>query len=341
MQFALDLPGGYHSRVVRTDLAAAFKTVGSQQLTIVDGGLPERWRSGIEGPQLILPPGESCKEISVLDAVLRGALALGLTRDTRFLVVGGGAATDLGAFAASIYLRGVPLILVPTTLLAMVDAAVGGKTAIDFGGFKNIVGSFYPATEVRIVPAFVNTLSEREYRSGLAEVIKAAMLADTRLFEILESEASAVLNRDESVVAECIERAIAVKVQVVQADFYERGERAFLNLGHTFAHALEAVSGLGQWSHGEAVAWGTVRALHAGLALGITARSYVDRAEALFQRYGYRLTAPDVDPMALIAAMQKDKKRTSGGLSFVLQADLGETLRAPVAETVLRDILEA
>jgi len=162
----------------------------------------------------------------------------------------------------------------------MVDAAIGGKTGVNFGAFKNLVGTFYPAREIRICLDFLVTLPEAEYRSGLAEVIKAAMLGDARLFELLESEPDAVRNRDPSVTEELVRRAVSVKAVHVREDLTEQGIRSHLNLGHTFAHALESVAGFGAVAHGDAVAWGIVQALRLGSALGITDPDYRERSEA-------------------------------------------------------------
>lgn len=337
----LSLPGNQSTRVVRLGPQTAFQTPHSHGLYIVDGGLPTQWRGALPEPRVYVPAGELSKDMRVVEAVLEAALEHGLTRSAVLVGVGGGALTDTVACAASLYMRGVRTVLIPTTLLAMVDASIGGKTAVDFGGYKNLVGTFYPAAEVRIVPEFVSTLSEREYRSGLAEVIKAAMLADAELFRLLETRRAAVLARDAEVVEELIERAVAVKAAIVQEDFYEHGRRAFLNLGHTFAHALETVGGLGRWSHGEAVAWGITRALQAGVAVGVTDADYAKRVTQMLNAYGYQTAPVALDPDLLIAAMNKDKKRTPEGLPFVLQREMLQTVRHTLPEMTLRAILTA
>jgi 3-dehydroquinate synthase len=295
--------------------------------------------AGAPIPRIVIPAGERCKQRDVLFALLDRFADAELTRSSCVLAVGGGAVTDVVAFAASVYLRGIDVVLAPTSLLAMVDAAVGGKTGIDYGGYKNIVGSFYPAREVRICPHLLQTLPEREYRSGLAEVLKAAFLGDAELLDLLERSADAVLARDNDVLREMIARAVAVKAAVVGADFTEQGERAFLNLGHTFGHAVESVLGLGQWTHGEAVAWGIARAMHAGLTQGMTDRAWAHRVIALLERYGYNVGPAPVSARAIVDAMQRDKKRTSDGLRFVLQRGPQQTcLETLVPETII-DIL--
>lgn len=290
---------------------------------------------------VVIPGGERAKQLAIWQAVLASCTGAGLTRQSRVIGVGGGAVTDVVALAASTYLRGVRLVLVPTTLLAMVDAAIGGKTGVNFSGRKNIVGTFYPAEDVRICPELVSTLSDKEYRSGLAEVIKAGLLGDSELVRILESQVPAVTGRDPGVVREMIRRAIRVKADVVNGDFKETGRRAILNLGHTFAHALEAVVGLGEWTHGAAVAWGIAQAVAAGIAIGITEPDYGDRVVELLKRYDYVVDGVAASPDALIEAMGADKKRTETAIRFVLQRRLGETSLEAIPLGLVRNILES
>lgn len=289
----------------------------------------------------VLPPGEQAKQWVVLEALLRAFTERELTRSSHIAAVGGGAVTDLGAFAAGVYMRGIDVTLVPTTLLAMVDAAIGGKSGIDFVGYKNLVGTFHPADHVLIVPEFLDTLGEREYLSGLAEAIKAAMLGDDELFALFEHASERVLARDRETLRGVIARAVAVKAAVVNRDFTERGERAYLNLGHTFGHALEAVLGLGVATHGEAVAWGIGRALVLGERLGITDPRWAHRARALLIRYGYEIDIAGIDARAIVAAMRKDKKRRSGALVFVLQRGVGDTIVEEVEEREVIAVLES
>lgn len=293
----------------------------------------------LAGPRVVLPSGESAKQWDSVSRILEHALESGIGRDGRIIGVGGGVICDIAAFAGSIYLRGVAVTLVPTTLLAMVDAAFGGKTGINYGGYKNMVGTFYPATDLLVAPSAVASLPEREYHSGLAEAIKSAMLGDAVLFELFEREPETVMKREPRVVRTMVERSLAIKASVVERDFTERGIRAWLNLGHTFAHALESVVGLGAWSHGEAVAWGMGCALDLGVRLGMTDRAYAARATALLERYGFRLRADGVAVGGLLQAMQYDKKVQSGAVRFVLQRDLGvtEVVTAPpdAVQTVL------
>lgn len=288
----------------------------------------------------VLSPGEKSKDWPNVERILNAAFALGMARDGQFIGVGGGVITDLTGFAASIFMRGCDLVLVPTTLLAMVDAAFGGKTGINFAGLKNMVGSFLPAREVRISTEFVRTLSEREYYSGLAEVIKSAALDDSNLLDILEGHVADIRNRKDSVLQELVFRSIGVKGRIVEADLREQGIRAHLNLGHTFAHALESVAGFGAWSHGEAVAWGILRALDLGVRLGITPEAYATRIAKLISTYGFR-TLAEADTDALLNAMRQDKKKKDGKLRFIVQAGLCDTRIVEAEDAIVREVLDS
>ncbi len=289
--------------------------------------------------RVVLPAGEAGKSWPAVEQILRHALKKGYDRNASFAAVGGGVVCDVAAFASSLYLRGVDTVLIPSTLLAMVDAAIGGKTGINFAGYKNMVGTFHLASQVRVAPELVETLPSREYLSGLAEVIKTAMLGDRALVKLLEDDVEAVLKREPAEVEELVRRSVQVKASVVQDDYLERGNRAFLNLGHTFAHALEAVAGFGEWTHGEAVAWGVARALALGQRVGVTGDEYAERVVTLLRRYGYRTEPGIADPDRLLSAMQKDKKRVGGSVRFVLSRNIGDTVVMPVAESDVRAVL--
>ena len=270
-----------------------------------------------------LPAGEASKRWESVDTVLRRCAEAGMARDGTLAGVGGGVVCDVAAFAASLYMRGCRLVLVPTTLLAMVDASLGGKTGIDFLGYKNLVGTFYPAHRLVIAPAALEGLPDREYRSGLAEVIKTAIIGDPPLLDLLERERQRVMARDADIVVEMIRRSLAVKGRIVQEDPREKGVRAFLNLGHTFGHALEAATGFDGWTHGEAVAWGMGRAVAAGVRLGLTDADFARRVRALLQAYGYRLEA-DVSYETLRPAFGLDKKRAGGVTRLVIPCAPGD-----------------
>lgn len=328
--------GGSESRIL---LLEDGDTLPPADLFVADTNTHKLSKTPHAAPVVVVPPGESCKSMAVITQALEECTRAGLRRDSVITGIGGGAVTDFTAFLASLYLRGVPVTLVPTTLLAMVDAAIGGKTGVDFLGYKNMVGSFYPAQEVLIMPALLETLPDREFRSGLAEVIKAGMLGDEHLFSILEEQSAKVLNKDSEIIREVIERAIRVKCEVVAEDFRESGRRAFLNLGHTFGHALEASLGFGVWTHGEAVAWGIARALEAGVALGITDAPWHTRVLALLQRYNYPVEQFPASREEITAAMYQDKKRRAQGIPFVLQRGPQDTLLQPLPQDVLDSVL--
>jgi len=288
---------------------------------------------------IIIQSGEQNKNWPGVETILKRALEMGLARDSCFTGVGGGIICDMTAFAASLYMRGCRLELVPTTLLAMVDAGIGGKTGINFGGYKNMVGSFYPAEKVHIFPAVLGSLPDKEYRTGLAEVIKTAMLGDRELYEMLQREQGRIESRDESVLREMILRCIAVKGRIVEQDLREAGTRAFLNLGHTFAHALEAEQKLKGWTHGEAVAWGMAKAMDLGVSTGTTSPKYAESVLNLLGSYGFRTTVKGIDPDSLIEAMGKDKKKRMGRLRVVLQKDLGKTVVVEADRAELKKII--
>jgi 3-dehydroquinate synthase len=258
-----------------------------------------------------------------VNAVLTRCTEHSLGRDATIAGVGGGVICDITALAASLYMRGCRLVLVPTTLLAMVDASLGGKTGIDFLGYKNLVGTFYPAHRIVIAPGAVRSLPDREYLSGLAEVIKTALIGDAGLLGLLENERERILAREIGAVEEMIRRSLAVKGRIVEDDPREKGNRIFLNLGHTFGHALESASGFTGWTHGEALAWGIGRALSAGLRFGMTDPAFARRVRALLRRYGYRLEA-DAGFEALEAAFGLDKKRSAGITRLVIHCGVGD-----------------
>ena len=296
---------------------------------------------------VVVPSGEASKSWDTAHHLLVELLRRGTERGATLVGVGGGVVCDLTAFVASIYARGIRLVLVPTSLLGMVDAALGGKTGIDFGGYKNMVGTFYPAELLIVDSKSVETLPDREYKSGLAETIKTALLGDEELLAILEGRRDEVLARKPEVVEEMVRRCIEVKGRIASADFREAGGpaspdpgRAALNLGHTFGHALEAVTELSRFTHGEAVAWGIYRATLMSRAQGRCTEDYLRRVRTLLEAYGFEIEVPEVDAADVVAAMYRDKKTTGGALKFVLQEGPGRqelvTLEEPEIRRALR-----
>lgn len=297
--------------------------------------LPEPWKERL----VVIEPGEENKQLRVIENILEKAVLLGLDRSSTILGIGGGVITDMTAFAASLFMRGCKVILMPTTLLAMVDAAVGGKTGVDFLQYKNMIGSFYPAHQVLMDPTALLSLSDREYRSGMAEAIKTALLGDAHLLQLLENEHEALVKREISVLKEVIKRCVMVKGRIVEEDLKERGVRAWLNLGHTFGHALESASGFTAVSHGEGVAWGMACALDTGLELGLTNKAFSDRAMALLERWSYTLSMHTAAE-AIEKAMFQDKKKQKGQLRYVLLKNLEEPWVGKVEPGIIRKVLE-
>jgi 3-dehydroquinate synthase len=289
-----------------------------------------------EYSQVVLPPGERSKSWAGAQRILHRALEAGLGRDGLIVGVGGGMICDLAAFSASLFMRGSRLFLVPTSLLAMVDAAIGGKTAINLGGFKNMAGTFYPAEEIWIGVAALKHLSDKEFISGIGEAIKTALLGDQTLLEIFLGQKDRVLDRDARVMEEIVRRCIAVKAGIVAEDLKETGNRASLNLGHTFAHALEAETGFKTWSHGQAVAWGLFQAALLSEIVGLAESSYVAMVGQVLQSYGFSLqTLKGVKPESILRAMQVDKKKRGGKLRLVLQRGIGDTVVTEVDEKLI------
>jgi shikimate kinase / 3-dehydroquinate synthase len=283
-----------------------------------------------------LASGEAAKSTVGLEQVWRALRDRDADRDTPALVLGGGAVGDVGGMAAATFKRGVPLVLFPTTLLAQVDAAIGGKNAIDLDGLKNVVGTFHPPVLVGVDPLCLLTLPEREWRSGWAEVVKAGLIGDPGLLDLCEREADALLARRLDIVEEAVERAIRVKVAVVEEDPRERNRRRVLNLGHTLGHAVEAAGG-GRWTHGEAIAMGLVAEARMGERIGITEPGVADRIERVL--VALRLpTGPDGDLEAaeLLDALRHDKKRAGGKLHVPLPIRAGEIRIAEFDEADLR-----
>ncbi|MDC7220549.1 MAG: 3-dehydroquinate synthase [Spirochaetales bacterium] len=287
---------------------------------------------------VILPPGESAKHFASVEQIVGRALEYKLDRTSLILGIGGGVICDMTAFAASLYMRGCRVELVPTTLLSMVDAAVGGKTGVDYGTYKNMLGTFYPAQRVIICPEFLTTLPQKEFLCGLAEAIKSALLGDRELLELLENKTQAILARDPELVEEMVIRCVRFKGAIVEEDLRESGVRASLNLGHTFGHALESITGFTAVSHGEAVAWGMAKAAKAALKRGDIDKSYFDRIIAILEAYDYRLEY-DFSVDELIDAMGHDKKIQAGKKRYILPAGLEKHLITELDEELVREIL--
>ena len=305
-------------------LVVTDETVGPLHLDALAGALRADGRTVAA---LAVPAGEASKSERQLAAVTDWALGEGLDRQTPVLALGGGVVGDLAGFAAATLLRGLPLVHLPTTTISQVDSAIGGKTGINHRAGKNLVGAFHQPHLVLADPATLQTLPDREFRSGLAEAVKHALIADADLADRIERDWAALTDRQPDVVAGLVRDAAAVKAVVVEADEREAGDRALLNFGHTFGHALEREAGYGTLTHGEAVALGMRAALHLSESLraGRPAESLTapfDRADALVARLAP--PPPALDRDRLLGAMESDKKRTASGLRFVVLDDVGQ-----------------
>jgi 3-dehydroquinate synthase len=301
-------------------------------------------------PLCVLSGGEAEKNWAAVERILKCACDAALGRDSLFVGIGGGVVTDLTAFAASAYMRGTGLALVPTTLLGMVDAALGGKAGFDLFGIKNLAGSFYPASRVVISLEALATLPQGEWKSGMAELIKTAILDETgEMFTLLESLAGefsgGLLAQNREALFRLVSRAVEIKGRIVEADPTETGtDRALLNLGHTFGHALEAAAGLGSLSHGEAVAWGMVRACELGEALSLTPKNRGRAIRDLITAYGYETRSPHPlgnDTAAFLRALSGDKKRRAGKIRFVVPgANRAQLVSLDPQDAQLRAIID-
>ncbi|PSQ91723.1 MAG: 3-dehydroquinate synthase [Proteobacteria bacterium SW_6_67_9] len=286
----------------------------------------------------VLPDGEQYKNWHTLERVYDAAIEHGCDRDATVVALGGGVVGDMAGFAAATYMRGISLIQIPTTLLAQVDASVGGKTGVNHPRGKNMIGAFYQPRAVIADTAVLATLPEREFRAGLAEVIKYGLLGDRALFEWLEDTIDALTARRRGALASAIERSCRDKAAIVGADEREQGQRALLNLGHTFAHAIEARVGYQGWLHGEAVAAGLCLAADLSQRLGLVDDDVRGRVAALVAAAGLPTTPPRVGRERLKASMAHDKKNRAGRLRFVLLDAIGA---ARVVGDVPEDALDA
>jgi 3-dehydroquinate synthase len=267
---------------------------------------------------------ESEKNLQSVEGLAQSLVAAGADRHALIVAIGGGVVGDVGGFVAASFLRGVSLVHVPTTLVAQVDSALGGKTGVNLPEGKNLLGAFYPPRLVLADPELLATLPVREFRGGLAEVIKYGVIADEKLFAFLEKQMDAILRRDLGALEHVIRRSIAIKAQVVSKDEKESGLREILNFGHTFGHAMESVTRYRHFQHGEAVAWGMMCAALLGHEVAGTPADVVSRIVALVRQMGPLPPWPEVKPREILDAMRSDKKTRGGKLRFVLARKLGQ-----------------
>lgn len=297
-------------------------------------------RAGVRLTRVVLPDGEAHKDWQTLNLVFDALLADRCERSTTLIALGGGVVGDMAGFAASAYQRGMPFIQIPTTLLSQVDSLVGGKTAINHPLGKNMIGAFYQPRLVLADIATLDTLPDAELKAGLAEVIKYGLIRDLEFLLWLEEHMEHLLARDTEALAFAIERSCANKAAVVAADETEQGERALLNLGHTFGHAIEAGMGYGAWLHGEGVAAGTMMAAELSHQLGWLSAQDVGRIEALFLRAGLPVTGPALPVARYLELMAGDKKVEGGQLRLILLQSLGKgVIHAGATEAQMSDAI--
>lgn len=298
---------------------------------------------GVRYESVILPDGEQFKTLDTLNQIFSSLLEARCDRHTTLIALGGGVIGDLTGFAAACYQRGIPFIQVPTTLLAQVDSSVGGKTAVNHALGKNMIGAFYQPQCVLADTATLNTLPDRELSAGLAEVIKYGLIRDRQFLEWLEANLEALLAREPATLNVAIERSCRNKAEIVAADERETGERALLNLGHTFGHAIETGAGYGTWLHGEAIAVGMVMAADLSARLGWLPAAQVQRVRDILRRAQLPLQAPPTLSSAdFLQLMAVDKKVKDGQLRLVLLHALGQAvLTNTVDRALLRAALEA
>ena len=324
-----------------TDLSYHVGTYGNKTLWVCDSNTAKMVRP-LPSPNVILEAGESSKSFACLERIISVAMDNNLGRDCTFIALGGGMICDITAFAASIYMRGCKVILIPTTLVSMASSTLGGKTSINFRFAKDIVGTFFPANEVLICTDCLRSLTQKDYMNGFAEGLKHSLLTkDDELFNIVATQKQKILDRDSETLKQIITISLQIKKSYIDNDPYERlGLRAALNLGSTFAYALEGMSRL-QWSSGQAVAWGVCKAMEASREMGICTKEFAAGVIKLFAFYGfdvnYRIQRGDW--MDYKNQLAKNKKTMNGVVSFVLLKDQGEYEIRPIDEDIIKSVV--
>lgn len=310
----------------------------------------ERLRSALQSRyatvhQVVLPDGESHKTWAVLNQIFDALLENGSDRKTVLFALGGGVVGDMTGFAAASYMRGVPFVQIPTTLLSQVDSSVGGKTGINHPMGKNMIGAFYQPQLVVCDLATLKTLPPRELSAGLAEVIKYGPIADMQFFDWIESHIDDLMAGDMDALAYAVKRSCEIKAWVVGQDERESGLRAILNFGHTFGHAIEAGLGYGEWLHGEAVGCGMVMAAQLSLRLGWVDGAFVERLTTLIAKAGLPIVGPRLDKHdnagRYIELMRHDKKSVAGEIRFVVITSPGQAVMQGASDVLVREVIDA
>jgi len=339
--------------VLASEVATALGDLGARRAILVSE--PGAWaavgarlaedlaRTGLPVERVMLPQGEDAKRLPVIEQAARALAQLRVERREPLVAIGGGALGDAAGFLAATWLRGVPLIHVPTTLVAQIDASIGGKTGVDLPEGKNLVGAFHQAASIVIDVSVLASLDVRQRRAALAEALKMAALGDERLFATLEADGRAIAAGDAAAsesgaVAEVVERAAWAKVEVVLADEHESAGRIALNLGHSLGHAIEAAAGFGELLHGEAVAYGLRAAARIGVARGVTPADRAARIERLLDQLELGTMPLSVDLAAVLDTLGLDKKHAAGALRWVLPTDDGWAIDADVPEDLVQEV---
>ena len=317
-------------------LVVSNETVAPLWLPRLSGGL-----AGRPFAQCLLPDGEQHKTLASAARVIDALVEARMNRDCLVLALGGGVVGDIAGFAAATYQRGVACLQLPSTLLAQVDSAIGGKTGVNHPGGKNLIGAFHQPLAVIADTDTLATLSDREFRAGLAEVVKAALIAERGFFDWLEEHIEPLLAREPATLAEAVHRAAAIKVAIVARDEREQGPRALLNLGHSFGHAIETGLGHGRWLHGEAVSAGIVLAAELSVRSGRLASADVGRIRSLLARAGLPVDPPRIGSARMLTLLGMDKKVAGGRLHLVLLDAIGAACcTAEFPQDALEKLLE-
>ncbi|AWD32765.1 3-dehydroquinate synthase [Candidatus Kinetoplastibacterium sorsogonicusi] len=298
-------------------------TISSMYIDIIKSSLKSIHKPIIE---ICLPEGEEYKNLHTLNIIFDNLLKNNFDRKSLLIAFGGGVIGDITGFAASVYMRGIRFIQIPTTLLAQIDSSVGGKTAVNHILGKNMIGSFYQPISVEIDIDVLNTLPKREISAGLAEMIKYGLIIDKNFWEWCENHIKNLINLDQNHLIYAIKRSCELKSFVVSKDEKENNLRAILNFGHTFGHAIESVLGYGKWLHGEAVACGMIQAAELSSNILNLKRSDVERIRSMIKNINCPILAPKIDIEKWLHAMKVDKKNTNGEINFVLLPEIGSSI---------------
>lgn len=290
---------------------------------------------------IIIPDGEKYKTLHTVDRIYGKLIRNQAERHSKILALGGGVVGDIAGFAAATFLRGIDLIQVPTTLLAQVDSAVGGKVGVNHALGKNLIGAFHQPKLVWIDTTVLETLSEREFKAGLYEVIKYGVIWDAALFDKIENNLPSILNKDPEVLEELISRCCQIKAEIVSQDERENGLRMILNFGHTIGHALEAATRYTKFKHGEAVAWGMIAAAKIAVRHGTIPEVSSQRIERLILRVGKLPRIPAIPISQVLSAMSHDKKTRNGVIRFILPLKIGHVIvKNDIPQPLIRDVIQ-